>query len=301
MQDLKTLTHKFEELQEQVCKIIEQSDGTGKFSKENWQKDIGYGVTRVISQGDKIEKGAINFSKVSGPLSKKMSHVLGVQAQSFSATGLSSIFHGKNPFLPSIHMNVRYFSTDNGLEWFGGCMDLTPIYINMEMSGNFHKRLKETCDKYHNSFYPEFKKWADDYFFLPHRNETRGIGGIFFDRQNPGEKINFEQWIHFITDLAELYPVLYSDIMKKNAHIPYNERNIFWQQIRWSRYVEFNLLYDRGTRFGIESGGNTESILISLPPRVKWEYNYMPEKGSDEEKTQKHLKKDIDWINLEND
>ena len=258
-------------LQEQACNKIEKSDGAGKFSKDSWEKDIGYGITRVLTRGNVIEKGAINFSKVAGPVSDKMAQALGVEAERFSATGISSIFHAKNPFVPTIHMNVRYFSMNNGVEWFGGGIDLTPIYVELEQARAFHKKLKEVCDKYHTSFYPDFKKWADDYFFLDHRNETRGVGGIFFDRQKPGEKINIDQWIQFTTELAQLYSGVYSELMKENEHRSYTEQNSFWQKIRWGRYVEFNLIYDRGTRFGLESGGNTESILISLPPDVKLE------------------------------
>ena len=296
MKNLEQISSKLKELQERTCSKIENNDGSGRFTKDEWTKDIGYGITRVISKGHKIEKGAVNFSKVSGPLSEKMTRLLDVEGERFSATGMSSIFHGTNPYIPSIHMNVRYFSLDNGVEWFGGCFDLTPVYIDREEAREFHRRLKAVCDQYHNRFYPDFKKWADDYFFLPHRNETRGVGGIFFDRQQPGKKINFAQWVQFITDLARLYPDIYVKFMNNNAHKPYNDRHRLWQKIRWGRYVEFNLIYDRGTRFGIESGGNTESILISLPPEVRWEYNFRADAGTEEDQTQRLLHKDIDWI-----
>ena len=288
---------RLEELQEQICSIIEKCDGSGRFTKDSWHKNIGSGITRVISGGDKIEKGAINFSKVSGPLNKRMSQALKVQAKTFSATGISSVFHCKNPFVPGIHMNVRYFSFNNGIEWFGGGIDLTPAYINVDEAKFFHGRLKELCDKYRPEFYPEFKKCADDYFFLEHRDETRGIGGIFFDRQQPSKEFDFKMWMQFTAELSGLYPVLFTGLIEKNSQKPYTKENKAWQNIRRGRYVEFNLIYDRGTKFGLESGGNTESILISMPPDAKWEYQYSVEPGSNEEKTQQLLKKGIDWIN----
>ncbi|MCF8308509.1 MAG: oxygen-dependent coproporphyrinogen oxidase [Bacteroidales bacterium] len=298
MQHIDKVSSKFEKLQEHACNIIEKSDGSGTFTKDSWQKDIGKGITRVITNGDKISKGAVNFSRVSGPLSKEMSKSLGIKGEHFTATGLSSIFHAVNPFVPTIHMNVRYFRLDNGTEWFGGGIDLTPIYVDVEQAKNFHLQLKNICDKYDSTFYPYFKKWADDYFYSKHRSETRGVGGIFFDRQKPSKTFDFEKWMSFTANLAEAYPEIYTEMLAKNARKPYTEKNIFWQKIRWAKYAEFNLLFDRGTRFGIESGGNTESILISLPPEVRWEYNYTPEKGSKEEQTQQFLKKNIDWINL---
>ncbi len=301
MQYFEDIAALYKKLQAQVCNTMEKSDGGVKFSKDTWQKDIGYGITRVISRGNKIEKGAVNFSKVTGPVTDKMAQALEVKGERFSATGISSIFHAKNPFVPTIHMNVRYFTMNNGLEWFGGGIDLTPVYIDIGQTRAFHRRMKETCRKYHYSFYPDFKKWADDYFFLPHRNETRGVGGIFFDRMIPSEILDIEQWIQFTTELTELYPVLYSELLEKYGQKSFNDKNSFWQKIRWGRYTEFNLIYDRGTKFGLESGGNTESILISLPPDAKWEYNYIPEKDSEEEKTQQLLKKGIDWINYSKD
>ena len=292
------IAQKFQEHQDFACSIIEQSDGSAKFSKDIWKKDIGFGVSRIISRGDKIEKGAINFSKVSGPANKKISDALGVEAKWFTATGISSIFHGNNPFIPTIHMNVRYFNLHNGIEWFGGGIDLTPVYIDIEQTKNFHSSLKEMCDRFDKDFYSEFKKWADDYFFLEHRNETRGVGGIFFDRQQPSADFDIDKWLKFVLELSELYPVLYKSLLETNSRRPYNEANKTWQKIRRGRYVEFNLIYDRGTKFGLESNGNTESILISLPSEAAWEYNFLPKAGSEEEKTQRLLKKGIDWINF---
>ncbi|MFW6289411.1 MAG: oxygen-dependent coproporphyrinogen oxidase [Mariniphaga sp.] len=299
MPHLEEVAGKYLELQERACDIIMQTDGSGKFTKDTWKKNIGYGITRVMAEGSIIKKGAINFSKVSGRLSEKMAQVLEVDSDQFSATGISSIFHAKNPFIPTIHMNVRYFSTADGMEWFGGGIDLTPIYIDRTEARDFHLKIKAVCDKYDPTFYDRFKPWADDYFFLPHRDETRGVGGIFFDRQQPSAACDFQNWFNFTIELATLYPDLYAQLMKKNGNLPYGEQHKKWQKLRWGRYVEFNLIYDRGTKFGLESGGNTESILVSMPPEANWNYNFVPERYAEEEKTQQLLKKGIDWINFE--
>jgi coproporphyrinogen III oxidase len=295
---IEKIARKFQEYQELVCTMIEQSDCSARFSKDLWEKEVGYGISRIISGGDKIEKGAINFSKVSGPVNKKVSKTLGVNAKWFSATGLSSIFHGNNPFIPTIHMNVRYFNLHNGMEWFGGGIDLSPVYIDIEQTKKFHFRLKEICDKFNKDFYPEFKNRADEYFFLEHRKETRGVGGIFFDRQQPTKDFDTDKWLGFELELLKLYPLLYKELLELNCKKTYTEQNKIWQKIRRGRYVEFNLIYDLGTKFGLESNGNIESILVSLPLEAGWVYNFLPEVGSEEEKTQKMLRKGIDWINL---
>lgn len=297
---LNRLAVKLKHLQEEACSIIAECDGAAQFSYDPWSKNVGNGITRVLKNGNKIIKGAINHSKVAGKLNPKISEVLGVNADEYEATGLSSIFHSKNPFVPSIHMNVRYFSFSNGLEWFGGGIDLTPIYINIEDTRYFHSVLKEICDNYNPDFYPVFKKWADDYFYLKHRDETRGVGGIFFDRQNPSETFSFDHWESFLTDLVAIYPRLFKTLVENNHHKTYSKQHAKWQKIRWGRYSEFNLIWDIGTRFGLESGGNTESILISLPPEVQWEYQFKVEENSPEQKTQKLLRKGIDWIHFEN-
>ncbi len=289
----------YKDLQLSICKHLETADGKGRFSIENWTKDIGSGTTCVMQNGNIIEKAGVNFSHVSGPFSPAMKQILGEDANTYHATGISSIIHAHSPFVPTIHMNVRYFSLDNGVEWFGGGIDLTPMYINKVEARDFHLKLKSICDKYSSRYYPEFKKWADDYFFINHRNETRGVGGIFFDRQKPTDLDNFNQWLSFTRELAENYPLMYSESMKRNADTPHSAENKNWQKIRRGRYVEFNLVYDRGTKFGLETGGNTESILISLPSEVCWEYNHAPEPGSEEEKTLQMLKKGINWINID--
>ncbi|HKJ79239.1 MAG TPA: coproporphyrinogen III oxidase, partial [Prolixibacteraceae bacterium] len=184
--------------------------------------------------------------------------------------------------------------------WFGGGIDLTPHILEEQEAEWFHRQLKEICDKFNPFFYPEYKKWADDYYFLPHRDETRGVGGIFFDRLKPGEVNSFDTLFQFTLELAKAYPVIYAEFMKNNHSKPFSEREKKWQNLRRGRYVEFNLFHDRGTKFGLESGGNTESILSSLPVNASWEFNYQPEPGGFEEKTQNLLKKDIDWINSGN-
>ena len=287
----------YSELQERMCSLLERADGRGIFTRNPWTKKIGSGLTRVMSGGNIIEKAGLNFSHVSGPFTPAMKHILGEETNTYHATGISSILHAHNPFVPTIHMNVRYFALDNGVEWFGGGIDLTPTYIDPAQASRFHQKLKNICDKYNATFYPEFKAWADDYFFIKHRNETRGVGGIFFDRQKPTDTESLDQWIKFTSELAENYPLIYSELMQENGQLPFTEAHKTWQKLRRGRYVEFNLVYDRGTKFGLETGGNTESILVSLPSEVNWEYNHVPEQGSQEEKTQHLLKKGVDWIN----
>jgi coproporphyrinogen III oxidase len=292
------IANAYQKIQEYACNQLEVADGKGRFSSDAWKKDIGWGLTRVMQNGNIIEKAAINFSRVSGPLNTGMASVAGREGKNFSATGLSSIIHPINPHLPIIHMNVRYFELDNGENWFGGGIDLTPHYVVKEDAIHFHQQLKQTCDTYHPGFYPQYKKWADDYFFIKHRNETRGVGGIFFDQLEPGKECGFDALFNFTCELGKTYPDIYTALMKKYGNREYTQREKEWQLIRRGRYVEFNLVYDRGTRFGMESGGNTESILVSMPPEVKWPYHYEPEEGSREGKTLEWLKKGIDWVNI---
>ncbi len=288
----------YRQLQLVMCAVLEKADGKASFSLNHWNKEVGNGITAVMQQGKHIEKAGLNYSNVSGPVNSSLKQILGEEAKSYQATGISSIVHAHNPYLPTIHMNVRYFALDNGTCWFGGGIDLTPAYIDISQAAEFHRKIKLICDKYNPHFYESYKKWADEYFYLPHRNETRGIGGIFFDRQKPDREVSFEKWLAFTQDIAQNYPLIYSDLIQLNSDKPYGDAEKSWQKIRRGRYVEFNLLYDRGTRFGIESGGNTESILISLPPVVEWSYNYPLKTNSPEENTQNLLKKNIDWISM---
>ena len=286
------------ELQQQMCLQLELCDGTGKFTKVPWSKEIGYGVTGVLKNGSIIEKAGLNFSHVKGKFSDRMESILKTNAERYEATGISSIVHPNNPHIPIIHMNVRFFELDNGTCWFGGGIDLTPHYIDIEEAKWFHKQLANVCDSYNIKFYPKFKEWADDYFYIEHRNETRGIGGIFFDMVQPQSESELKNLKNFTIDLAKLYPDIYCNIMDNKRNLAYTEQEKKWQHIRRGRYTEFNLVYDRGTKFGLESGGNTESILISLPPMAEWEHNFAVLPNSNEEKTQHLLKKGIEWINI---
>lgn len=288
----------YRQLQDHIRTLIEEADGKGKFSKDEWSSALGSGVVSVIKNGAVIEKGAVNFSHVKGKFTSGMEKILGEKANNYMATGISSIFHPENPWVPVIHMNVRYFELDNGINWFGGGIDLTPHIVEPADAIWFHQTLKNICDDFDTDYYPRFKKWADDYFFIPHRNETRGIGGIFFDRLKSENSNGFIKLFDFTRKLAEQYPLIYSELMKKHSTREYSPREKNWQALRRGRYVEFNLIYDRGTKFGLESGGNAEAILVSLPANASWDYNYSPQIGSFEEKTASLLKKETDWINF---
>lgn len=296
MAKIEEIALSYSEVQKEICKILETADGKEKFSENSWSKKIGRGNTCILQNGAIIEKGAVNFSFVKGGYSEKMEQLLGEKACSFAATGISSIIHPINPWMPIIHMNVRHFTLDTGVSWFGGGIDLTPHIIEPEDAISFHKKLKGICDQFDILFYPEFKSWADDYYFLSHRNETRGVGGIFFDRLKPGEKNNFDKLLKFTLALAKAYPEIYTGFMRNNGSKSFSEREKNWQNLRRGRYVEFNLIHDRGTKFGLESGGNTESILASLPANASWEYNYNAETGGFEENTLNLLQKGIDWL-----
>lgn len=286
----------YSELQNIICQKLAKADGKETFKSDRWEKDIGFGVTNVLVNGERIEKAAVNLSKVGGKVSEAMKKAVLTEADEFRATGISSIIHPVNPYVPIIHMNVRYFVMNDGIEWFGGGIDLTPHYIDKKEAIKFHQQLKKVCDKYDQDYYSEFRDWADRYFFLAHRNENRGVGGIFFDKISPVSDEHYKSILNFTKDLANLYPELYSGILKEKSERPFSEREKVWQNYRRGRYVEFNLIYDRGTRFGLESGGNIESILLSMPPDAKWIYNFEPEAGSQEEFTIKLLKKKTKWI-----
>jgi coproporphyrinogen III oxidase len=214
----------------------------------------------------------------------------------FFATGVSIVIHPQSPMVPIIHMNVRYFEMSNGVFWFGGGIDLTPHYIVDEDAQWFHQQLKDACDKHNVEYYPKFRTWADDYFFNAHRNETRGIGGIFFDYQKVDETRDKNQLFEFVKSIGEAFAPIYTHYMNKNKDIPYTEREKEFQALRRGRYVEFNLVHDRGTKFGLETNGRTESILMSMPPMAQWVYNYQAEEGSEEERTLSLLKKGMEWV-----
>jgi coproporphyrinogen III oxidase len=291
------IAEQFRLLQDHICNRLEQVDGKGKFIEDKWNREEGGGGrTRIIRNGGVIEKGGVAFSEVFGPVSDVMKKQLGLDGSDFFASGVSIVLHPENPHVPIIHMNVRYFEMDNGTFWFGGGIDLTPHYIVPEQAKLFHQGLKEICDQYHSDFYSKFKEWADDYFFIPHRNETRGVGGIFFDHQTATESISKEQLFQFCIDLGNAFPELYAQQVEFGINRTFSDQEIKWRNLRRGRYVEFNLVHDRGTKFGLFSGGRAESILMSLPADASWEYNFAPIDGSHENKTLLNLKKGIDWL-----
>jgi coproporphyrinogen III oxidase len=290
----------FTELQRDICGKLEETDGKGKFISDSWQRSGGGGgITRVLTHGNIIEKGGVNFSAVWGktpePVLKTMELPVGTHPD-FFATGISIVIHPVNPFVPIIHMNVRYFEMSNGVWWFGGGIDLTPHYIDPGDARHFHHTIKSVCDIHHPSYYPEFKKWADDYFFIKHRNETRGIGGIFFDYLKADDGFTKESRFEFIKGVGSAFAPLYAYFMQKNHLRSYTEEEKHWQYLRRGRYVEFNLVWDRGTKFGLDTDGRTESILMSLPPMAEWTYKHNPDPSSEESKTLSFLVKGIDWI-----
>lgn len=288
----------FRSLQNTICEAIENTDGKGKFHEDIWQHHSGGGGrTRVITDGNIIAKGGVNFSAVSGEVSDALQKQLNLTEKSdYFATGVSIVQHPVSPMVPIIHMNVRYFELSNGTCWFGGGIDLTPHYVVEEDARWFHAQLKQACDKHSAEYYPKFKEWADNYFFIPHRNETRGVGGIFFDYLKPKENLSKEDLFAFIQSVGEGFAPIYTHLMAKNSVLPYGESETNWQMLRRGRYVEFNLVWDRGTKFGLETNGRTESILMSLPPVANWVYDYQPEAGGEEEKTLGLLKKGINWV-----
>lgn len=290
----------YKELQSKICTQLEKLDGRAEFNTDLWTKPLGQGITKILTHGDAIEKAAVNYSVVNGKLSSAMQHALNLEGDdTYFASGISSIIHPENPHAPIIHMNVRYFELGSGKAWFGGGIDLTPHYINKSDAKEFHQALKKLCDKYDTQYYKDFKQQADDYFYLPHREETRGIGGIFFDHQEVSGKEKFEHFLAFTSDLAKAYPVIYASLLNKNRNHPVKTTEKQWQNIRRGRYVEFNLLYDRGTKFGLESNGRTESILLSLPPDASWTYRFEPEAHSAEAKTLALLKKGVNWLDMD--
>jgi coproporphyrinogen III oxidase len=280
----------FRNLQNLICGELELLDGKSIFSEDPWLRDEGGGgFTRTLSDGKIIEKGGVAFSAVHGKVSEAMKSQLAMADGDFFASGVSVVLHPKHPKHPIIHMNVRYFELDNGTYWFGGGIDLSPHYVDLRAARAFHLSLKKVCDKYNPEFYSKFKVWADTYFFLPHRNESRGVGGIFFDNQNENSRLSKKQLLNFCLDLGREFPVIYREQIEFKAYDTPTLEELKWQALRRGRYVEFNLLHDRGTKFGIYSSGRTESILMSMPPMANWEYNFTPDENSEEDKTMKIL------------
>jgi coproporphyrinogen III oxidase len=270
------------------------------FSADSWERpEGGGGLSYIVEDGMVIERGGVNFSHVSGeklPPSSTASRPE-LAGRSFQAMGVSLVMHPRNPYAPTVHLNVRFFIAEKqGAEpvfWFGGGMDLTPYYGFQEDCVHFHQTCKEALAPFGAQYYPRFKKWCDEYFYIKHRNEPRGIGGIFFDDFN---ELGFEKSFQLMQSVGENFLDAYPPILKRRMNVPYGERERDFQAYRRGRYVEFNLVYDRGTLFGLQSGGRTESILMSLPPNVKWRYDWKPEAGSAEEKLYKEFLIAQNWV-----
>lgn len=289
-------------LQDTITSGLEAVDGQARFREDLWERpEGGGGRTRVIENGAVFEKGGVNISAVHGKLPEAMQNYFNVGDVDFFACGLSLVIHPKNPMVPTVHANWRYFemydkagNTINS--WFGGGQDLTPYYLFEEDAKHFHQTCKEACDKHDAEFYPQFKKQCDTYFWNAHRDEARGIGGLFFDHCKATEKKTMENWFDFVSEVGNSFLQAYVPIVEKRKKLPYTPENRTWQEIRRGRYVEFNLVHDKGTLFGLKTNGRIESILMSLPPHVQWVYDHHPEKGSEEEKLVKILMNPVDWI-----
>ncbi len=291
------------ELQNKICLALELCDGKATFREDRWERTGGgVGKTRVFSNGHIFEKGGVNTSVVYGNVSDNMRKDLVIDGDKWFACGLSLVIHPVNPFVPTVHCNYRMFELYNQREevtdrWFGGGTDLTPYYLFDEDGRYFHQTYKNVCDCYDRTFYPIFKKACDDYFVNEHRNqERRGIGGIFYDHQKPTEVRDLDFWLNFSKSCADAFIDAYVPIVEKRKHTRFSESNKHWQEIRRGRYVEFNLLHDRGTIFGLKTNGRAESILMSLPPTVRFEYDYQPEPGSEEDRLLQVCLKPISWI-----
>jgi coproporphyrinogen III oxidase len=298
------ITSDYQQIQDEICAALEMVDGKAKFEEEKWERDGGGGGrTRIIQNGNIFERGGVNFSAVHGQLPAVMKKALNVEQDDFFATGISIVIHPNHPMVPIIHMNIRYFEMPSSfgegkepVRWFGGGIDLTPHYIIDEDARFFHQSIKAICDQFNAGFYKRFKVWADDYFFIKHRNETRGIGGIFYDKLIATEDLSWNDIFEFSKALGRSFIPIYTELVNRNRDKTYTEDHQKWQYQRRSRYTEFNLVYDSGTKFGLETNGRIESILMSLPPTAKWVYNYQPLPGSEEEKTLSLLKKGINWV-----
>eukprot|EP00640_Fibrocapsa_japonica_P001380 CAMPEP_0113935142 /NCGR_PEP_ID=MMETSP1339-20121228/2357_1 /TAXON_ID=94617 /ORGANISM="Fibrocapsa japonica" /LENGTH=396 /DNA_ID=CAMNT_0000937195 /DNA_START=44 /DNA_END=1234 /DNA_ORIENTATION=+ /assembly_acc=CAM_ASM_000762 len=309
-----SMRRQFEEMlreaQDKICKAVEEEDGGATFQQDSWVRpNGGGGISRVLRKGKVWEKAGVNLSVVYGSMPQEalraatergVNRAAGMKPGErvpFFATGLSCVMHPKNPHCPTIHFNYRYFETDGGVWWFGGGTDLTPSYIDEEDIKHFHGSYKAVCDKHDPEFYQKFKKWADDYFVIKHRGETRGVGGIFFDDVNDREP---EKMLNFAKDCLETVCPSYLPIIAKHKNDAFTKTEKQWQQVRRGRYVEFNLVYDRGTVFGLKTGGRIESILMSLPETARWEYDFHPEPNSPEALAEDVFKNSRDWFPVEN-
>jgi coproporphyrinogen III oxidase len=279
------------DLQGAIVAALEEADGAGRFARDEWRRPGGGGgVTRVLAEGARFEKAGVNVSRVHGAVPPRMAARLPGDGDTFAAVGLSLVIHPRNPWVPTTHANVRLLARGSKA-WFGGGADLTPYYLFDEDAAHFHRELRLACERHRPGSYPAFKRTCDAYFFLPHRGEHRGVGGIFF------EDLGGDPWaeLAFVEDVGRSFSRAYLPIVARRAGIPWGERERNWQEIRRGRYVEFNLLHDRGTVFGLETGGRTESILMSLPPRVQWRYDHHPEPGSEEERLLQVIRAPREW------
>jgi coproporphyrinogen III oxidase len=289
------------DLQQTICSEIELLDGGTVFEQDYWSRDDqrGNGVSCIISNGNVFEKGGVNFSIIRGDKMPKSATALRpeLEGRQYTALGVSLVLHPDNPFIPTTHANVRFFVAEeqgkDPIWWFGGGFDLTPYYGFEEDAVHWHETAKKACIPFGEDVYPKYKKWCDDYFCLTHRNEQRGIGGLFFDDLNEG---GFEKCFDFMKSVGSHFTEAYIPIAKKRMDTSFSEKEKDFQLYRRGRYVEFNLIYDRGTLFGLQSGGRTESILMSLPPKAQWSYQYKIEPGSEEEKLTSYFLKPRDWV-----
>jgi coproporphyrinogen III oxidase len=287
------------DLQDRICSAVEAEDGAARFAEDSWERPGGGGGrSRVLSEGSVFEQAGVGFSHVFGPglPPSATAQRPDLAGRGFEALGVSLVFHPRNPYAPTTHMNVRFFLAEKpGHEpvwWFGGGFDLTPYYGFEEDAVHFHRTAREACEPFGPEVYPRFKRWCDEYFFLRHRNEPRGIGGIFFDDLH---EWGFERSFEFLRSVGDHFPSAYLPIVRRRKQTAYGERERDFQLYRRGRYVEFNLVWDRGTLFGLQSGGRTESILMSLPPLVRWRYGWNPEPGTPEARLYEEFLRPRDW------
>ncbi|MAQ75515.1 MAG: oxygen-dependent coproporphyrinogen oxidase [Aquimarina sp.] len=291
-----------QQLQDTITSSLEKIDGKARFKEDLWNREEGGGGrTRVIENGDVFEKGGVNISAVHGPLSPAMQQYFGVGEVDFFACGLSLVIHPKSPMVPTVHANWRYFEmydTQGNIvdQWFGGGQDLTPYYLFEEDAIHFHQVCKNACDAHNLNFYKDYKQKCDQYFHNAHRGEGRGIGGLFFDYCKQNDQMTMDNWYDFVTEVGDSFLDAYVPIVNRRKDLNYGEDERNWQEIRRGRYVEFNLVHDKGTLFGLKTNGRIESILMSLPPRVQWVYDHHPKAGSEEEKLVKVLKNPVEWL-----
>ena len=289
-------------LQNRICQALEGEEPEARFIEDDWNRlEGGGGITRLLSNGTVIEQGGVNFSHVFGASLPPSATVKRPELaeRKFQAMGVSLVIHPRNPYVPTSHANVRFFVAEKEEEppiwWFGGGFDLTPVYPFKEDVVHWHEIAREACQPFGTEIYPAYKKWCDEYFFLKHRNETRGVGGLFFDDLN---EWGFERCFSFMKSVGDHYTNAYIPILQKRKDTPYGEREREFQLYRRGRYVEFNLVYDRGTLFGLQSGGRTESILMSMPPLAKWTYNWQPEANSPEALLYEQYLKPGNWLEV---